>query len=181
MLRRPTSRRKSNPEEIELNLVPVLDTMVTLIAFLLFTMSFMSLASIESPFPIASPKDVEQKIKEKPLQLTLTVRDKEVQLWSPFDVIPAQVIPHTVDGTPDVAAVHQALLGIKAQRPTETRIIFVPQASSNYDTLVALMDGARVIDKGDAPIYFKNPATGQEEVAKMLFPEIVFGNLLGDL
>jgi lysyl-tRNA synthetase class 2 len=64
VLKRPSSRRKSSTEGITLNLVPILDTMVTLIGFMLFTMSFLALVTIESPFPEASSKVLEQKLKE---------------------------------------------------------------------------------------------------------------------
>lgn len=180
MFKRPTSRRKTIHREVQLNLVPILDTMVTLIAFLLFTMSFLQIVSIESPFPQASPKEVEKKLKEKPLQLTLTMRQGEVELWSPFELIQPKVIKDQLAGTPDVKAIHAALLEIKRRFPTETQVVFVPTAGVNYDTLISVMDSTRMVEPGDEPIYFKNPATDRDEVAKALFPEIVFGNLLGD-
>ena len=181
MLKRPTSRRKSKPEGITLNLVPILDTMVTLIAFLLFTMSYLNLASVESPFPQASPKDIEQALKEKPLQLTLTLRDNETEIWSPFELIPSKTIPNSAPGIPDTRAIHLALIEIKQKFPTETKVVMVPQPAVNYDTLVAVMDAARMLEKSDTPVFFKNKATGVDEVAKVLFPEVIFGNLLGDV
>ena len=87
MLKRPTSRRKSHHGPIEINLIPILDTMVTLIGFLLFTTSFLALVSIESPLPQASADDVQEQLKEKPLQLTLSMREKDIEIWSPFEKI----------------------------------------------------------------------------------------------
>ncbi|MGZ3708243.1 MAG: hypothetical protein ACXWPM_05415, partial [Bdellovibrionota bacterium] len=62
MLKRPSSRRKTSAEGIQLNLVPILDTMVTLIGFLLFSMSFLAVVNIESVVPQASPKNVQEKL-----------------------------------------------------------------------------------------------------------------------
>jgi biopolymer transport protein ExbD len=177
MLKRPTSRSKRDQKQIELNLVPILDTMVTLIGFLLFTTSFLSLVSIESPFPMASPQEVVEKIKEKPLQLTLTLRENEAEIWSPFEKIPSQTIPNTSPGNPDVAKIHEALLGVKQKFPNDTKLVIVPHPGMTYDVLISVMDSARTIEATDTPI-FRKTASGTEEVLKILFPEVIFGNLL---
>jgi biopolymer transport protein ExbD len=180
VLKRPTSRRKSKPEGITLNLVPVLDAMVTLIAFLLFTMSFLTIVSIESPFPTASPKDVEQKLKEKPLQLTISLNAKDTEIWSPFERIQSKKVPNTPEGQPDVKAIHEVLLGVKQQFPRETQVVMAPYPGITYDMLVSIMDSTRNIDKTDPPIFVKNQTSGNDEPLKALFPDIMFGNLLGD-
>lgn len=180
MLKRPSSRRKQHQGQIELNLVPILDTMVTLIGFMLFTMAFTSIVSIESPVPIVSPEIVEEKIKEKPLQLTLTIHEQETRLWSPFGRIEAKVIPSIQPGEPDIRAIHEALLEIKQQFPKELKIVFVPYAGASYDTLISAMDSVREIEASDPPLYLKNEETGNDELVKALFPQVVFGNILGD-
>ncbi len=180
MLKRPTSRRKGGHKQIELNLVPILDAMVTLIAFLLFTMSFLTIVGIESPFPEASSEAVEQKLKEKPLQLTVSMHESDLQIWSPFEKIPSKIIPHTGAGQPDIKALHDALIEIKRQFPTETHIVIVPNDSANYDTLIAMMDSMRGMEPTDPPIFAKNAQTGVDEQIKFLFPNVIFGNLLGD-
>lgn len=180
MLKRPTSRRKGSSEGIELNLVPILDTMVTLIGFLLYTTAFLSLVSIESPFPSASTAEVEQKLKEKPLQLTVSLHENDAEIWSPFDKIKSETIPNVSPGLPDVAKIHASLIGVKQKFPNETKVVVVPTAGTNYDTLVALMDSLRGMDPTDPPLFSKNAATGNDEPLKVLFPEVIFGNLLGD-
>jgi biopolymer transport protein ExbD len=180
MLKRPSSRRKGNREQIALNLVPVLDAMVTLIGFMLFTMSFLALVSIESPFPEASDSVQEQKLKERPLQLTVSVRDDETEVWSPFEKFEPRKVPHLSPGQPDIPGVHAALVAIKQQFLNETKAVFVPNSGVTYDTMIAMMDSIRMLDKTDPPVYRKNPATGVDEALRTLFPEIIFGNLLGD-
>jgi biopolymer transport protein ExbD len=180
LFKRPSSRRKSGTEEIDVNLVPILDTMVTLIGFLLFTTSFLSLVSIESLLPQASPDEVEEKIKEKPLQLTLTVRPKEIEIWSPFGKIPSKTISNTPDGTFDTKNIHDFLVEVKKQFPKEINIVLVPTSSTEYDRLILLMDSLRTMEPSDPPIYVKNEKTGLDEPIKSLFPKIVFGNLLGE-
>ena len=180
MLKRPTSRRKSHNEPVEINLIPILDAMVTLIGFLLFTTSFLVIVNIETQLPQAAPQEVQEQLKEKPLQLTVTLRDQNVEIWSPFSKIPPKSIPNTQNGQPDSKAIHDALVEIKKQFPTENTIVVAPKSNTVYDDLIFLMDSIRILEPTDPPIYVKNEKTGVDEPLKTLFPKIVFGNLLGD-
>ena len=179
MLKRPSSRRHSAPQEIQINLVPMLDALVTMISFLMYTMAFLSLSMIESPLPIVSSEENQARLKEKPLQLTLSMGDQDVALWSPFELIPQALIPNRQDGSVDVLKLHEKLIEIKQLFPSENKIIIVPKASTSYDSIVAVLDGARSLDKTDPVISVKNEKTGVQEQVKLLFPETVFGNLLG--
>jgi len=179
VFKRPSSRRKGEAPQIQLNLVPILDSMVTLISFLMYTMSFMALVSVETPFPQASKETNEKKLKEKPLQLTVSIREKELEIWSPFDRIAPVVIKNVEEGKPDTTQLHTKLIEVKQKFPKESQIVFVPTSAMNYDTMVALMDSIRVLEPTDPPIFAPNPETGMDEPAKQLFPQIVFGNLLG--
>jgi biopolymer transport protein ExbD len=180
VLKRPTSRRKGHSGQIELNLVPILDTLVALIAFLLFTMTFLNIVGIESPFPIAGKEEVEQKLKEKPLQLTVSLRDNDAEIWSPFERIASKTIPNPAPNVYDLHAIHEALIEVKKQFASETHVVVVPTPSTNYDTLVAVMDTLRGVEPTDPPIFVKDPKTGLDVQTKVLFPDVIFGNLLGD-
>jgi biopolymer transport protein ExbD len=180
VFKRPSSRRKSHHGPLEINLVPILDTMVTLIGFLLFTTSFLSIVAIESPLPQSSPAEVADQIKEKPLQLTLTLREKTVELWSPFSKIETKIIPHSQPGQPDLKAIHEALIEVKKKFPEEQSAVIVPEKETPYDTLIGLMDTLRTLEASDPPIYVKNQKTGMDETLKQLFPKVIFGNLLGE-
>ena len=180
MFKQPSSRRKSGKEGIELNLVPILDTMVALISFLLFTTSFIAIVSVQSPFPEISREDVQKKLTEKPLQLTVSLREKEVEVWSPFDRIKARTVPNLPNAQVDLKGLHDLIVSIKQQFPTETKVVMVPYAAASYDTLISVMDAIRLTEPGDQPIFAKNVQTGIDAPVKTLFPDVIFGNLLGD-
>jgi biopolymer transport protein ExbD len=154
--------------------------MVTLIGFLLFTTSFLGIVSLDSPLPASSTTASPLDAVEKPLLLTLTIRDHDVQIWSPSAQIEPQFILHHPKGQPDIKGIHDALLGIKKRYPKENSIVIVPHKEVLYDTVISILDAARVIDPMDAPIYTKNEKTGIAEPIQKLFPQMIFGNLLGD-
>lgn len=180
MFKRPSSRRRNQSPEVQLNLVPMLDALVTMIAFLMYTMAFLSLTMIESPLPLVSSEENQAQLSERPLQLTLTIQEDEILLWSPFDLIPQTSIQNDADGKPNFYRIHEALYGIKQKFPTENKIVLVPKANTSYDLIVQLIDTSKNLEKTDPPIVVKNPKTGVEEQAQSLFGEIIFGNLLGD-
>lgn len=179
MLKRPSTRRRSGSQEVNINLVPMLDALVTMIAFLMYTMAFMSLTMIESPLPIVSDQQNEQQLKQKPLQLTLTIGEKEITVWSPFELVPQTKIANREDGTIDALKLHETALGIKQKFPTENKIILVPRPETSYDVIIAVLDAVKNMDKTDPVIVVKNPKTGVQEQVKQIFSEVVFGNLLG--
>lgn len=186
MFQRPSQRLssafKASREPVGINLVPMLDALVTLIAFLLFSMSFIAIVGLESLVPVVNDMPVEEQLqlKDKPVQITLTLGEREAEVWSPFDRFEAKVIPNLPDGSPDANAIHSALLSVKEIFPFERQIVFVPAPTTSYDQLVSAMDAARQLEAGDPPIYYKNPQTNVERAATELFPNIVFGNLLAE-
>ena len=142
-------------------------------------MSYLAIVSIESPAPVTTQAEVQQKLKEKPLQLTLSVDQRRSRIWSPFGKISSKTIEH-IEGVPDLYRIHQALIEVKQDFPQETQIVFMPHSGVNYDVLVGLMDTMRSIESTDPLILTRSQKTGMDVQAKYLFPNIVFGNLLGD-
>ncbi len=179
MFRRPT-RKRGERKPIELNLVPMIDAFVTQIVFLLYTISFIAIIGLESPVPITNAPPAETRLKERPLQLTLTLRAKDVELWSPFDRIPAKKIPRTPDGKVDLFALSQATYEIKSKFPNESNIILMPIPGTTYDEIVSVMDAVRLFEPTDPPLMAKDAKTGVDTQIKLKFNQIVFGNLLGD-
>lgn len=183
MLKRPSSRRKSNSETIELNLIPILDALVTLVAFLLFSSAFLAIVAIDSPAPLLAPaSDQIEKLKEQPLQLTATIQADQIILsdWSGSrenHVIPSVPSPKTGDLRFDIEKFHLILTEIKKRHPSEKQIIFKPEGGVAYEAIVELIDTSRSFEKTDAPLFEKNES-GVEVQTKKLFPEIVFGNIL---
>ena len=184
MLKRPSSRRNSANATIELNLVPILDALVTLISFLLFSTAFLSIVALDTPAPLLAPADEQiEKLKEKPLQLTAYVQQNRIVIsdWS------GSRENHSIPSVPDeksgelrydVEKLHQTLLEIKGRHPLETKLILKPEGGVAYESIVLIMDAARMIEKTDAPLLKKDPATGADVPETKLFPEVIFGNIM---
>ena len=183
MLSRPSSRRRSEHQEINVNLVPMLDALVTLVAFLLLSMAFVSIAMIDTPAPLLAPAEAQvEKIKEKPLQLTAFIQEKQIIIsdWS-GSRLNHKILSITDSKTGelryDYEKLHQLLLNIKSKYPKESKLILKPDSGVSYEALVGIMDAARFFEKTDPPLYKKN-AQGVDEPEKFLFSEVIFGNIM---
>jgi biopolymer transport protein ExbD len=183
MFKTPSSRRLSKQEEVQINLIPILDALVTLIAFLLFSSSFLAIVAVDTPLPLLAPatEQIEQ-LKEKPLQLTAYIQADKIIIadWTGSrenHTIPNITNPNNNQLEYDYASFHQKLIEIKSRHPKETKLILKPDSGVSYETLIALMDSARNIEKTDNPIYVTNE-NGVEVPETKLFPEIIFGNIM---
>ncbi|MGZ3694329.1 MAG: biopolymer transporter ExbD [Bdellovibrionota bacterium] len=176
MLKRPSSRRRSRgTSEIDLPLVPIMDAFVTLIAFLLLATSLLAVTLIDTPVPVVSTMP-EEKNKEKPLALTLTIEQDKLELSSGSRQIKTQVFPK-IDKDYALDKLHEALVPIKQQFLKEQNIVFMPVGDVKYDDLVHLMDTVRLLLKTDPPIYTKD-AAGVDKPETYLFANVIFGNVI---
>jgi biopolymer transport protein ExbD len=175
-MRRPSKRRSGKgTEEIDLPLVPILDAFVTLIAFLLLATSLLAVTLIDTPVPVVSNE--KEDPPKKPLALTLKIDQDVLILSSSFNRIQPQKFPK-VEKNYDTAKLHDALLKIRQQFPTETSIVYMPAADVKYDDLVQLMDATRLLSKTDPTLPNVKDKDGVDRVPVFLFPTVVFGNVI---
>lgn len=184
MFRRPSSRRKSVQAEVNINLVPMLDALVTLVTFLLLTSAFISVSVIDTPAPLLAPATEQvEKVKDKPLQLTAYVQEKQIVLsdWSGSrekHVIPSVTDPSSNEPRYDLETFHKVLVEIKGRYPAETKLILKPEGGVAYESIVGIMDAARFFDEKSDPPMVKKNEQGVDVPEKNLFPEVIFGNLM---
>ena len=180
MLSRPSSRRRSGSEELNINLVPMLDALVTIVAFLLLSTAFVSIATIDTPVPslAAAPAQLEKIEKNPPLQLTVYVQPEQILISDWTGSREKHTVPSIEPTKYDIEQLHQKLIEIKGRHPTEKQVILKPDSGVSYENIVAIIDAARSLEKTDPPIL--KPATNGEAATQIneLFPEVIFGNIL---
>lgn len=182
MLRRPSYRRKNDVEVIELNLVPLMDALVTLIIFLIVGSTFVKVAEIESPAPLVShtPTDDVQNNKV-PLQLTIWMQKEQLVVEAGLGgIINKQIgLIENQDGILDYdfEQYRQTLIELKLKHPKDKIIILKPDPEISYDAIIQLIDKSRYFEVTDPPLYIKD-AEGIDIKETNLFPKVVFGNTM---
>jgi len=156
-------RRARKHPAVELNITAFMNLMVVLVPFLLMTAVFTQLTILELNLPAASSGD--NKNKNKPtFELKVTIR-KNALLISDNKGGLIKRIPVGRKGH-NYVVLQDILKQVKARFPKKTNITILSEQYTDYDTLVQVMDSARMYVAVDDGEYF--PAE--------LFPDISIGD-----
>ena len=145
----------------DLNIVPMIDMMVILVFFLLFTAVFSNTQILELnlPAPNSSVPDL-----PKGLQLEVIVRQNVVEVADRNTGV-LKTLPK-VNGAYDYAGLSSFLQDVKARYPTVLAASVLLESDIPYDVLVQTMDNTRVWLNTEGPLLQKVE----------LFPDISVGD-----
>jgi biopolymer transport protein ExbD len=145
----------------DLNIVPMIDMMVILVFFLLFTAVFSNTNILELNLPAPNSSVPELP---KGLQLEVHVRHASIDIADRNSGI-LRSLPMTADGY-DYKGLSEYLQFVKAKYPTVTEASVLLEQDIPYDVLVQTMDNVRLWEMNDAPAFTKVE----------LFPDISVGD-----
>jgi biopolymer transport protein ExbD len=145
----------------DLNIVPMLDVMVILAFFLIFTAVFSKTSILEVHLPgpgaAATPATPSLELEVIVRRSGLEVADRNVGVL--------ETVPATASGQ-DVVRLSAYLEGIKARFPDKQSATLLVAEDVDYDTIVQVMDAVRVRQSTD----------GGKVVRRELFPQIALGD-----
>ena len=131
----------------DLNIVPMIDMMVILVFFLIFTAVFsktnilqLNLPANANPAPLDLPKGLKLEVIIRPNDLVINDRNSG----------PLKVLENTASGY-DLQNLSEFMRRVKSQFPQMTDATILPSPSVSYDTLVQVMDTVRVYQLPVAP------------------------------
>jgi len=146
----------------DLNIVPMLDVMVILTFFLIFTAVFSKTSVVELNLPgpgVQAPPPVPTLELEVILRKAgLEVADRNVGVL--------ETIPLTVTGFQDIPRLSKYLVGVKAKFPDKANATLLVSDEVDYDTIVQVMDAMRV----------RQDVDGTRVTTTSLFPQISLGD-----
>jgi biopolymer transport protein ExbD len=131
----------------DLNIVPMIDMMVILVFFLIFTAVFSKTNILQLNLPAAS--------NATPLDLPKTLKLEVI--IHPDDIVindrnsgPLKTLPNTAAGA-DLDSLSEFIRRVKSQFPQMTDATILPSPGTSYDMLVQVMDTVRVYQSPVAP------------------------------
>lgn len=151
-------------EVVELNITAFMNLMVVLVPFLLITAVFSQVAILDLNLPTDGEPPDEQA--EPELRLEITVRENRIDVGDRGTGL-LTVIESTRDGY-DLDELATYLERVKQRFPEKADATLLLEPDISYQTLVAVMDKVRVLERLDA-------ATNRV-VTYELFPEISIGD-----
>lgn len=145
----------------DLNIVPMLDVMVILVFFLLFTAVFSRTSILELSLP---PPSADSPPLPPQLELEVIVRHDRIEVadkaTGPLRTLPMGANGHDFTGLTDFLKI------VKAKFPAKTNATLLLESSVPYDILVQVMDAVRTWDAGH----------GTQHVPAELFPDVSIGD-----
>ena len=123
-----------------MNIVPMIDMMVILVFFLIFTAVFSKTNILQLNLPAASnaaPVDL-----PKTLKLEVIIRPDDIVV-NDRNSGPLKTLPNTATGL-DLDGLSEFVRRVKSQFPQMTDATILPSPATSYDTLVQVMDTVRV-------------------------------------
>ena len=145
MVRRNHARYHQGRDD--LNIVPMIDMMVILVFFLIFTAVFSKTNILQLNLPAnatAAPVDL-----PKGLKLEVIIRPDDL-LVNDRNSGPLKLIENTANGY-DLNALSAFMRQVKSQFPDMLDATILPGPNVSYDTLVQVMDTVRVYQLPVAP------------------------------
>ncbi|HLW23213.1 MAG TPA: biopolymer transporter ExbD [Steroidobacteraceae bacterium] len=131
----------------DLNIVPMIDMMVILVFFLIFTAVFsktnilqLNLPANNNAAPLDLPKGLKLEVIIRPDDLVVNDRNSG----------PLKVLPNTAQGY-DLDGLSAYMQRVKAQFPEMTDATILPSPDVSYDNLVQVMDTVRIYQQPVAP------------------------------
>jgi biopolymer transport protein ExbD len=131
----------------DLNIVPMIDMMVILVFFLIFTAVFsktnilqLNLPASSTEVPLDLPKDLKLEVIIRPDDIVVNDRNSG----------PLKMLPNTPTGL-DLDGLSEFIRRVKSQFPQMTEATILPSPATSYDTLIQVMDTVRIYQIPVAP------------------------------
>jgi biopolymer transport protein ExbD len=164
-MRHLRGRKRRHKEAAELSITAFMNLMVILVPFLLITAVFSRLAVLELNLPTAQTQ-AQDEPPEPEFMLEITVRedlievgDRNAGMLSSFE---------KSDASYDLPALSEYLQRVKGQFPDKADATLLLEPEISYETVVAVMDTVRVVERIDE--------SSKNVVRYELFPEISIGD-----
>ena len=162
--------RRSQEEEPDINMIPIMNMFMVLIPFLLMSASFFHIKAINTSVPVHAdtPAKVESQKPKAKITVVLEIKDHQLRISAlsdtPNDVALSDmeiVIPRKPGSEISAAELAVNLKKLKAGYPDSDTMILIPDDDVSYREIIRAMDCARSYE------------------SEKLFPNVVLSGSLG--
>lgn len=154
-------KHKGDPD---LDIIPFLNVMVVLIAFLLVNAVFAAVAVLDVNLPARAAATSAQPPDKPQIALEVMIY-KDHLVVNDRNTGPLKSFPN-VDGKADFAGMHSFLLDVKARFPDVTRVTLLCESDTAYQLLISAMDAVR----------YQAAKVAGHDIKQPLFPDISIGS-----
>lgn len=173
-----TLRSRASDATFDLNLAPFLDIIVAIVPLLLLSIAFVQVKMIDSSVPQVVA-EAAQRVNEKSTA-TIALKISKTRGFV-FEVTKdGKTSPLTVGNRGsewDLETLHAVAFTIKEKHPAVFRVDMAPESNVSLNELVAVMDKLRRTPDSKK-VSFVDPQNGQRVETELMFPDILFANVV---
>jgi biopolymer transport protein ExbD len=172
--------RRAADATFDLNLAPILDIIVSIVPMLLLSIAFVQVKMIETPVPQAVAEAIAHTEDKMETTIRLHVSGKEGFTFEVLKDGHTQKfeIPRRANAW-DYDGLQKTAFEVKQSNPQVFRLDLEPEPNINLNDIVQIMDKVRK-DPAERKIAFVDPKNGEKLETTLLFPNVIFSNVMGD-
>ena len=173
------AKSRASDATFDLNLAPILDIIIAIVPLLLLSVAFVQVKMIDTSVPQVVAEAAQRANDKEQATIALKVAKAgfviEVTENGKTNPIP---VPNK-NGQWDMDGLHAAAFTVKEKHPAVFRLDMNPEADVNLNDLVVVMDKLRRSPEAKK-VSFKDPANGQTIETELMFPSVLFANVIGN-
>ena len=174
------AKTRSADATFDLNLAPILDIIVSIVPLLLLSIAFVQVKMIDTTVPQVVA-EAAQRANEK-AATTVTLKVSKAKGFT-FEVLKnGNTTPLEVPNKNniwDMEALHAAAFTLKEKNAEVFRLDLAPDSDVSLNELVVVMDKLRRTPDAKK-VAFVDPASGQKVETELMFPNVLFSNVIGN-
>jgi biopolymer transport protein ExbD len=173
------AKTRSSDATFDLNLAPILDIIVSIVPLLLLSVAFVQVKMIDTSVPQVVA-EAAQRANDKS-ETTVTLKVSKARGFVLEEVKDGKATPTAVPnkgGTWDMEGLHAAAFTLKSKHPEIFRLDMSPDSDVSLNELVGVMDKLRRTPDSKK-VAFVDPASGQKIETELMFPNVLFSNVIG--
>ncbi len=173
-------KSRSADATFDLNLAPILDIIVSIVPLLLLSVAFVQVKMIDTSVPQVVAEASERANDKSQTTIALSVSKTKgftIEVTKDGKVTPTSV-PNK-NGTWDLDGLHAAAFLVKEKNPEVFRMDMSPEKDVNLNELVTVMDKLRRTPDAKK-VAFTDPESKQVIQTELMFPSVLFANVIGN-
>lgn len=174
------AKTRSGDATFDLNLAPILDIIVSIVPLLLLSIAFVQVKMIDTTVPQVVAEAAQRANDKINTTVTLKVSKSKgfiLEVLKQGATTPV-AIPNK-NNVWDIEGLHAAAFKIKETNAEVFRLDMAPEPDVSLNELVGLMDKLRRTPDAKK-VAFRDPASGQQVETELMFPNILFANVIGN-
>lgn len=175
---RKKKRKRHEPKEAELNIMPFIDIFSMLNTFLLVSAAFVNIGLIEVQVPFLTNAPPPKDKPPRSLLINVAIDKDKVELETKFDAPPLEEKKTEYALTDsELMKLHKDLVKLRQDHPDSDKVDVYAEDDVLYNRLVKVLDAIKFRTEGD-PIFKEKDPKGNDKESDFIYRKVVMAGVI---